>query len=398
LLEVSDRALARSFLARSVGQERRSTYRGIELRAYGPLATAFMGRFLVIGRPDNLRAAIDVQAKRAPSLARVATFVRARGGLPDRDRLLFAYASRIGMRRVLRSQPGLAGRLARLADDPDLAGVAAILRAQEDGARIDVSAALEDSPSARAPFEPRLLRTVSEDAIAYVGMRGADRVLESLASFAGGAISLPKELRSARSDLERLGGLSALRRLRPLLDEEAALFVSRSAAVPVITVVVTGIDNKEADELLRLLQPLLARLARRPPAGGQVPTLQPTRVAGIDAATLRLSPAVELTYAIFGGKAVITTSPGGIRRVKLGKSHVLDNPLFAPGMRGDLDQVTSVLFLDLEQLLALGEQAGLGDSPGYQELKAELSPVRTVSAITHARKASKETEIFIEVP
>jgi hypothetical protein len=162
--------------------------------------------------------------------------------------------------------------------------------------------------------------------------------------------------------------------------------------------VVNGIDGKEADELLRLLQPLLARLARRPPAGGQVPTLQPTRVAGINAASLRLSPALELIYAIFDGKAVIATSPGGIRRVKLGKSHVLDNPLFAPGMRGDLDQVTAVLFLDLEQLLALGEQAGLGDSPDYQQLKTELSPVRAVSAITHARKASKETEIFIEVP
>jgi hypothetical protein len=183
-----------------------------------------------------------------------------------------------------------------------------------------------------------------------------------------------------------------------LLDEEAALFVSRSAAVPVITLVVNGIDARESDELQRQLQPLLARLARRPPAGGQVPTLEPTRVAGVDAATLRLSPAVELTYAIFGGKVVITTSPGGIRRVKLGKSHLIDNPLFAPGLRGDLDQVTSVLFLDLEQLLALGEQAGLGDSPEFQQLKAELSPVRTVSAITHAGKASKETEIFIEVP
>jgi hypothetical protein len=95
---------------------------------------------------------------------------------------------------------------------------------------------------------------------------------------------------------------------------------------------------------------------------------------------------------------VITTSPGGIRRVKLGKSHVLDNSLFAPGMRGDLDQVTSVLFLDLEQLLALGEQAGLGDSPDYQQLKSELSPVRTVNAITRAKKTLKETEIFIEVP
>jgi hypothetical protein len=304
---------------------------------------------------------------------------------------------------VLRSQAGLGGQIARLVDDPHLAGIAAVVSAQKDGARIAVSTALAGSASdlARAytaPFRPQLLDVVSEDAIAYISTRGADRVLQSLASSAGKAISLPRELRSAQSDLERFGGLQALRRLRPLLEKEAALFVSRSAAVPVITLVVNDIDAKESDELLRELQPLLARLARRPPAGGQVPTLEPTQVAGTPAATLQLSPAVELTYAIFGGRVVITTSPGGIRRVKLGKSHVIDNQLFAPGMRGDLDQVTSVLFLDLEQLLALGEQAGLGDSPDFQQLKTELSPVRTVSAITHARKASKETEIFIEVP
>jgi hypothetical protein len=401
LLSVSDRALARSFLSRAVGRERRSTYRDTPVRTYGRLSTAFVGRFLAIGQPDKVRASIDAQAGRAPSLARVAGFVRARRGLPDRDRLVFAYASRTGVRGVLRLQTGLAGRLARLADDPDLVGAAAILSAQKDGARVDLSTALERSPSAlarAAPFEPRLLRSVSEDAVAYVGMRGADRVLESIAAFAGGAISLPSELRSARLSLQRFGGLRALRRLRPLLEQEAALFVSRSGAVPVITLVVNGIGNEQADELLRLLQPLLARLARRPPAGGQVPTVQPSRVAGLDAATLRLSSALELTYAIFDGKAVIATSPGGIRRVKLARSHVLDNPLFAPGMRGDLDQVTSVLFLDLEQLLALGEQAGLGDSPDYEQLKAELSPVRAVSAITHAKTASKETEIFIEVP
>src|SRR5207244_12540139 len=110
-----------------------------------------------------------------------------------------------------------------------------------------------------------------------------------------------------------------------------------------------------------------------------------------------ISPGLELTYANIGGRAVVATSPGGLLRVKAARSHIEDNPLFAPGMRQDLKLVTSVLFLDLEQLLALGEQAGLGDAPGFQALRSELAPIKAVSAITRLEGESKTADIFIEV-
>ncbi len=403
LLRVSDKDLARSFLERAIGKESRSSYRGIELRSYGALATAFIGDFLAIGRPEYVRAAIDTGAGRELSLARLPAFRRAHAAVPDRDRLLFAYATRTGAKRVLAMQPGIGGRLVRLVDDPALLGVAGILSAEEDGARVDLASALDDTPAvlaaaARRPFTPQLVNVVSEDALAYLGMLGADRVLNAVARFAGGKLPFTPELRQVRADLRRAGGLRALRQLEPLLKEEAALFVSRSGAVPVVTLVVDDVDKEEADQLLTELSRLLARLARRPPEAGRVPTLEPTRVAGVDALTLRIGPALELTYAIFDNRVVVATSPGGIRRVKLTRTRLTDNELFAPGMRGDFSRVSSVVFLDLEQLLALGEQAGLGQSSGYERLRSELGPVRAVTAIGRQSGATTSTEIFIEVP
>jgi len=183
-----------------------------------------------------------------------------------------------------------------------------------------------------------------------------------------------------------------------LLDAEAALFVTTAGGAPVVTLVVDRLDARDTDRLLARLAPLLTRLAGRAPEAGRVPTLEPVRVAGVEAVTLRIGPALELTYAVFGGRAVVSTSPAGIRTVKLKRSRLVDNDLFAPGMRVDLERVSSVLFLDLEQLLALGQQAGLGDSPGYGEIRSELGPVRAVTAIARPSGAIRKTEIFIEVP
>ena len=57
--------------------------------------------------------------------------------------------------------------------------------------------------------------------------------------------------------------------------------------------------------------------------------------------TLRLiSPSLELTYAAFGGRAVISTSAAGIRQLIRRRDVArATTPLFAPGMRDLLDRV-----------------------------------------------------------
>jgi hypothetical protein len=185
--------------------------------------------------------------------------------------------------------------------------------------------------------------------------------------------------------------------LQPLLSKETALLVTRSRSGPVLTLVVNGVDKRQGGRLLQRLQPQLGRLLERP-AAGQVPTFRPTRIAGLDAVTLTISPSIELTYSVFGGRAVVSTSPEGIRKMKTAKSRLKDNRLFRSNLQSGLQRVTSVLFLDLEQLLALGDQAGLSDAPSYRAFGATLSQVSAVSAVTSNTAAAKKAAIFIEVP
>ncbi len=89
----------------------------------------------------------------------------------------------------------------------------------------------------------------------------------------------------------------------------------------------------------------------------------------MEAVTLRVSPSLELTYAAFDDKLVVSTSPEGVRRLRAGGKSLRDNPSFAPGLRGFLERPSSVVFLDLRRLTALAERAGLGDTPDYRAVQ-----------------------------
>jgi hypothetical protein len=400
LLEVSDAALARDFLARAVGRVRKSSYRGVTIEFYGNLATSFLEDFLAIGRVENIRAAIDAWQGRTESLAASPAFERTRSGLPDEERLVYAYAPRAGVKHVLGAQPGPLGRLVKLIDEPALAGAAVGLQAQEKGVHVDYVSTLKRKTIRDArerPFEPKLLDIVPRDAIAYFGERGADRIFERISSVVGSsALSLPASFERLGAELAGKQGARIRRAARPLLQEEAALYVTPSDTAPVITLVVNGVNREEAGQLIERFQPLLSRLIQQP-SEGQVATFQPRRIDGLDAATLAISPSLSLTYSIFGGRAVLSTSPDGIRAVKSASSSIGDNPVFDSNLLENRRIVSSVLFLDLEQLLALGEQAGLGETSSYRAFKADFSNVEAVSAVTQNKPASRQATIFIEV-
>ena len=77
----------------------------------------------------------------------------------------------------------------------------------------------------------------------------------------------------------------------------------------------------------------------------------------------------------------------------------------APAFRttiGDVpDEVESLLFLDLRQLLALGEQTGLTAIPGLGTARDDLARVRAAGltvAQDPARKTDTTAELFLEIP
>jgi hypothetical protein len=410
LLEVADRDLAESFLARVVGPERTVVYDGTGIRIHGALATAFLGNFLAIGRLQNVRAAIDVRAHRLKSLDATPAFLRARAKLPGGARLLYAYASPRGLRQVIEPRPGLIGWLGRLMDERRLEAAAASLLAEKHGLRVHFASVSSEGgtdaskgggPSAGAaegrPYHPVLQAIVPSRAAAYIDTQGAARLLSGARQLGQASLPFPAELlRPLRSALATGGGaLTAA--LGSLLQRETALVVTRSRDIPVLSLVITGVDETEATSLLLRVQPLLTKLLAKQPVFGAIPTFEPRQIAGLDAATLRLTPALQLTFAVYAGRLIISTRPEGVRAFATSHQPIGRNPTFVSGTEGRPPTVTSLIFLDLRQLLALGENAGLGRSAEFQVFKADLSNVKALSAVTSSEKTSRSAEIFVQV-
>jgi hypothetical protein len=399
LAEVSDRELALAFLRRAVGEVRRTSHRGIKIRLHGELATAFVDDFLLIGLVGNVRRAIDVRAHPSLSLEQNPAFRRARRHLPGGERIAYAYASPEGVRGLLGRRRDLLGELMELVDDEALEGAAASVRLAERGARVFLASVLrprrQGQRASQVPsFTPKLPDVVPGGVVAYLGMRGADRVLQVATEAGGGRLPLLDSLARIESDLER-SGLRLRRALRPLLRKEAALFVTASGATPALTLVADRVRGQDFQGVLDRLQPLFSG-SLGDPSAGLVPTLEPRRIAGVNAATIRITPTLALTYAVFGGRAVVSTGARGIEVLRRPGPPIGDNPLLAAVLSG-LDRVTSVVFLDLRRLLAIGEQADLGQAPSYRALRSDLSGIGAVSAVTRRKAASKTAKIFIEV-
>jgi uncharacterized protein DUF3352 len=392
LLRVADQARARSFL-RGAGRPREEQHGGVTVRSYGDLATAFVGDFLAIGRPSLVRAAIDTRGHR--SLADESLFHDTVDRLQTEDPLAYGYAPQQGVSRLLRRQGGLVARVGGLLDRPGLRAAAASVHAERGGLRASVSSTLiPTSGKEVAGFEPTLVSQIPAGTIAYLGARGLDSIFDQLAQI-GAAGSVERVL---GRELGSVGRRSLLKALQPLLGHESALVVTPPASLPVISVIVANTSRKEGGEVVLALQPLLAQLLKTPSDAGQVPTLEPRRIGGVEAFTLRVSPSLELTYAAFADKLVVSTSPEGVRQL-LGRGPSLeDNRSFAPGLRDFLQRPSSVVFLDLRRLTALAERAGLGDTPDYRAVQQDIERVGAVSAVTASQRSAQTAEIFLEVP
>src|SRR5207247_9715456 len=97
LLQVADRARAQAFL-NGAGKARIEVYRGVPVRLYEtqPLAAAFIGDFLAIGRPGNVHQAIAARAE--GSLAANGIFKATVDRLDLDKPLVYAYAPSDGLR------------------------------------------------------------------------------------------------------------------------------------------------------------------------------------------------------------------------------------------------------------------------------------------------------------
>jgi len=403
VLGVADRTRAQRFV-RPPGRERKvERYRGAQISRYGDVATAFVGDHLLIGQEAGLRQAIDVGAGRGTSLDDNPTFRRAMASLPE-GRVADVYAPAAGMRRLLRPE-GLPGAVRILLDKPALAGTAAAVTAEERRARLTVHSVLDPAlarrePAPSRPFEPALERSLPIDALAYLGTTGLGRAVGrilGLAQPAGFGDPAPLVARLRRDLVD--GGVDLQEDLAPLFRREVALVVTPSLPAPALTLVAAAGDEDATALAVSKLQEPLAELFAPSGAGpGQVPTFTERDIGGVKAFSLRLAPGLELNYAVFEGKLVVSTQLGEIQRVRNSNGYLSDDDDFQAVMADRPKRVSSLVFLDFRQLLRLGERTGLGQDPAYLAVRPDLQKIRAVGAASTPGKNYTTVELVFDIP
>ena len=312
-------------------------------------------------------------------------------------RSLTAYASAAGVREVLAPRTGAAGLLGRLLDRPGLQAAGAALTGEDGGLR--VTARVSGGAPEDAAFEPVLLERVPERAAAYLGVRSAAAAggaRRAAGRDAGRRAAPPAaaargpDRRSTRTCWRRWTARSRCRSPGRREDPEGT-----AAGAPVVTLKARTADaGRTGAALARLQQPLAARLA----LPGTVPGFRPATIGGLDAFTLRATPQLAPSYAVSADGLVISTAPAGLLPPR---GTLAAAPAFDATIGEVPDQADSLVFVDLRQLLALGEETGLTAISGLATARDDLRRVRAAGAVVTqdpAHPSDTTAELFLQIP
>jgi hypothetical protein len=375
LLEVTDSEGAAEFAAElAVGEVTASDYEGVEVSVdRRDLATAQVGGFLALGTEDAVRAVIATStgADGAESLADDQAAIELRDELPD-HRFAEAWLSEEGVDSLVGTGRGTLGTLSPMVAPGASTGVAASLSAADGELELAVRSALDPEREKSAPgffaafpaFEPTLTERLRPETLAYLGFGEPAATTASLLSQAGaqapaiaeGFEDLVKGLREeANVDLEgellkALGGQAAFAL------EPAGGQGSDPAAAPALPYLLFLADEVDEDA---------ARAGLAALAGELSGALGQQEVAGVETNSVRVSPTVEITYAVFDGLAAVATEAAGVAGVITDQGGLDSEPRYEDATAGFPEEVALQAYLDLEGLVTTGEQAGLAEDPVY---------------------------------
>ncbi|MBV9465992.1 MAG: DUF3352 domain-containing protein [Solirubrobacterales bacterium] len=403
LLEVRDQALARAFLDAS-GAAPQGAYRQVALFGYRHGAElAFVGRYLAVGGAAAVRAAIDVSGGAEPSLRADGSYQRAAAGEPS-DRVLDAYLSAAGVRRLLRPRSGLPAGLGSLLDQPALLGTSMSLSPDSHGARIRIHSALDPtlahlSGARTSAFSPSLQAVMPAGSILMFDVNGLDRVAPRVLAAAASTGIAAK----VGPLLSRLGAaLSSegvdVADVTSIFHHEAAVGIVAGAGAPTLIVVARTPNQAQTQAELAQLELPLAQLFPAPSAGpGQAPEFNDRQVGGVTAHQLSLTTGLQVDYAVFHGLVVISTSLQGIAAVAEHARTLGQDPGYTATLGNRPDRVSSLLFLDFSQLLRLAERTGLTSGARYRALQPDLDEIRAVGLTSTSGEADSTAELTLQI-
>jgi len=404
VLDVRDRTRAQALLRRA-GATAAGSYRGIAIESY-PTGTelAFVKHYLVLGQDASVRSAIDVTTNSAPSLAGTAAYVKAAAGEPD-DRVLDAYASAGGVRRVLTSATGPLGALGALLSQPATTATTISVSPASGGVRIQVhgalSAGLEKLTGRAEQFEPKLPDLLPSGSMLLIDAARLDtavpRILGALGSLgiAGRVQPLLSRLGNALSAQSvHLGNVLALLRG----EAAVALIPGAAGAGPAPAVIARVANQAQARQTLANLEVPLQQLFPTPGSGpGQEAEWNDVQVGGITVHELGVAPGVQLDYAVFDGLAVVSTSADAIGAIASHSHSMSADAGYRAAVGDQAKRVTSLVSIDFSQLLSLADQTGFTHGASVGAIGPDLARIHAVGLTSAAGENDTTAELFLQI-
>lgn len=404
VFDVRSRLRASAFLS-SRGAAPDGSYEGVPLlREPSGTVLAFVRHYLVFGQGASVRASIDAAKGRARSLQRDPAYRRAAGNEPP-DRVLDAYASVAGVRRVLAPRGGMLGALAALLDRPALIGAAVSVSAVGGGARIQVHLALDPalarlSGPSSAPFTPTLAGVMPSGSTLLFDVRGlaraAPRVLgaSAVAGFAAGLGPLLRRLGAALGS----EGVDVQSVTSIFSGETAVALVPSGAGRGPALVIVSRTGHEAATRsVLAQLEVPLSQLFPPPSTGpGAAPEISDVGIAGVSAHRLALAPGLQLDYAVFHGLVVVSTSLQALAGVVRHARSLPDDSAYQATLANRPDQVSSLLFADFSQLLRIGEQTG-STRGALVALAPDLEKIRAMGLVSTSGESDTNARLYLQI-
>jgi hypothetical protein len=456
MFEVDNSAAAETFAEETAsGRLSEADHEGVTVRTdERGRASALVGDFLLIGSETAVERTIDVERGEGRSLADSPLASEVLDALPD-DSVAQAAVSDAGVAELLSDGRAPFGSLEAFVNFDATVGAGAALVAS-DGAlefaihsRLDPER-LESSPGffdAFPPFEPSLGDELQPETLAYLGLGDPAASVDQLITqavaeapgIAGGFEDLVEDLR--RSDeidlreevLPLLGGEAAVsiepvgagraeaaepepeaevpgadigapeppgavppEELLPPEDAPPAPGVVPPAGVPYLMFVTDEVDEERARETLARLQGPLAE-ALDPAETLQAPVFSQRRIDGVEAHSLRLSRTVDLTYAVFDGRLVIASDPRGVAELASGEGGLADAETYGRATEGLPAEPNLLVYLNLAELIALAERAGLAQDPAYASVARDIRRLDALGLAVERGDTTLDTALRLTV-
>lgn len=313
-------------------------------------------------------AALDRLSGEGESLADAERFADAWGKLPES-----ALAKVFFDGRAVEELVGQAGLGAELPEGSRFGTAVAAVVAEEDGTRITAVA----SDQERTFPDLTYAEDVPAGVILFANFHGSEGTTASIEQLRSNPF-----LGAALQQVEQQLGVT-LEDVARLFEGEIAVYVRPGVVIPEVTLLLEAGDEAHARQTLDRLGEGVGGLL------GAGSTRQRT-IAGVQATELSLGP-VSILYAVFDGRAVITTLPAGIEDLREERDRLADDDAFNDA-RESAGEGDVVLYVDLDETVGLVERlAQLAEDEIPAEVRENLEPLRAF--VVTAESGDGETTI-----